>query len=91
MVEMAGVEMAGLEACEKRKPVGVYTFCNTGSVLVYEIDQTEDKVLAGINDDDPEWCDIEAIYSEETEQLELGFYLGSFFVPFFLVMRIEER
>ena len=80
--------MAGMEAFEKRKPVGEYTFCNTGSVLVYEIDTAEDKVLAGINDATPEWCDIKEIYCEETEQLELGFNLGSFFIPFFLVMKI---
>lgn len=84
-------DMADQEARKKRKPVGVYTFCNTGSVLVYEIDQAEDKVLAGINDDTPKWCNIEEIYCEETEQIELGFYLGSFFVPFFLVMRLEEK
>ena len=82
--------MAAMEACEKRKPVGAYTFCNTGSVLVYEIDMAEDKVLAGINDDPPEWCDIKEIYSEETEQLEPGFCIGSFLVPFFSVIRLEE-
>ena len=84
--------MSGETDMAERKsasPIGVYSFCNTGSVLVFALDHTEDRVLAGINDNTPEWCDIKDIYSEETEELERGFYLGSFFIPFCDVMRIE--
>ena len=64
------------------KIIGVYPICNTGAVLLYEIDHAEDRVLAGINGYTPEWCGI-------TEQDgESGFLLGSFFVPFNEVMRL---
>ena len=65
--------------------IGVYPICNTGSVLVHQIEG--DRVLASINGKDPEWCDISEEYSECSEELEPGFTLGSFFVPFVEVMR----
>ena len=67
------------------KVIGMCTVCNTGTVLVYQIDYGEYKVLAGINGADPEWCDM----TEQTvdDELELGFTLGSFFIPFYQVMR----
>ena len=68
--------------------IGVYTFCNTGSVLIHEFDETENRVLASINGENPQWCNLAEIYSEETEELEPGFFLGSFFIPFCDVMRI---
>ena len=64
------------------KIIGMYPICNTGAVLVYKIDYVEDKVLAGINDQPPEWCSLTEEYSEATEEIEPGFNLGSFFVPF---------
>ena len=67
--------------------IGVYPLTNTGSVLVHAIDYGEDKVLASINGRDPEWCSLTEQYMEATEELELGFVLGSFFVPFCEVMR----
>ena len=67
--------------------IGVYPLTNTGSVLVHAIDYGEDKVLASINGNDPEWCSLTEQYMEATEELELGFVLGSFFVPFCEVMR----
>ena len=69
--------------------IGTYAFCNTGSVLVHQIDHAEDKVLASINGENPEWCDVTEVYREETEEVEPGFFLGSFFVPFCDVMRID--
>ena len=71
---------------EKPIAVGVYTFCNIGSVLVYRIE--DDRVLAGINDEAPKWCKIKDVYSEELEDVEPGFFLGSLFIPFCNVMRI---
>lgn len=63
-----------------RKPIGVYTFCNTGSVLIHEIDHVEDKVLASINGVRPEWCKIDSDYE--------GFYLGEMYIPFSEVVRL---
>ena len=67
--------------------IGVYALCNTGAVLVHAIDYGEDKVLASINGIEPEWCDLTEEYMEVTQELELGFRLGSLFVPFCEVMR----
>jgi len=68
-------------------PIGVYPVCNTGAVLVYAIDYAEDKVLAGMNAEEPEWCDLTEEYYECTEETEPGFYLGSFFLPLCEVQR----
>ena len=67
--------------------IGVYPVCNTGAVLVHRIDYGEDRVLASINGKDPEWCCLTEEYVEATGEMELGFNLGSFFVPFCEVMR----
>ena len=66
--------------------VGVYTFCNTGSVLVHAIDG--DRVLASINGKDAAWCDVTEEYVEATEELECGFRFGKWFIPFSEVMRV---
>ena len=44
--------------------IGVYAICNTGAVLVHAIDYGEDKVLASINGEDAEWCDLTEQYME---------------------------
>ena len=67
--------------------IGVYTICNTGAVLVHAIDYGEDKVLASIIGISPEWCSRTEEYMESTGDLELGFTLGSFFIPLCEVMR----
>ena len=68
--------------------IGVYTLCNTGTVLIHAIDYGEDKVLASVNGVSPEWCPLAEEYMECTGEMELGFYLGSsLFVPFCEVMR----
>lgn len=79
--------MAESKIIDLSKVIGVYPICNTGAVLVYAIDYGEDKVLAGINSDPPEWCRMEEQYCEDSGEGELGFVLGSFFVPFFEVQR----
>ncbi len=68
--------------------IGVYPIFNTAAVLVHEIDYGEDRVLASINGKDPEWCDITEEYISLTEEFELGFKFGEWFVPFSEVMRI---
>ena len=67
--------------------IGVYPVCNTGAVLIHAIDYEGDRVLASINGIDPAWCDLTEQYVEETQDAELGFSLGSLFVPFFRVER----
>ena len=65
--------------------IGIYPVCNTGAVLVYRIDYAEDRILAGISGEPPEWCEMT---EEPTDgELELGFRLGSFFIPFADVTR----
>lgn len=75
------------------KIIGVFPISNTGSICVHAIDHAEDKVLASINGENPEWCAItEKPQSEmggESERKESGFMFGSFFVPFSEVMRME--
>ena len=67
--------------------IGWYGLTNTGTVLVHKIDYGEDKVLASINGKDPEWCSLDYEYRETSGEEELGFHLGSIFVPFCEVMR----
>jgi len=65
--------------------IGVYPVCNTGAILIHQIDYGEDRVLASMSGEKPEWCG----FTEQTVdgELELGFLLGSIFVPFADVMR----
>lgn len=44
--------------------VASYVLSNTASINLYEIDYVEDQILAGINDQEPEWCPID--YAEDT-------------------------
>ena len=69
------------------KIIGVYGLCNTGAVLVHAIDYAEDKVMASINGENPLWCEITEACRAGEDELESGFFLGSFFVPFSDVMR----
>lgn len=74
---------------DSAKIIGVYTLSNTGSILVHAIEPEEDRVLASINGEDPQWCEIKDEYCETTELVEPGFVLGSFFVPFAEVMKMN--
>ena len=46
------------------KIIASYGLTNTASINIYDIDYTEDKVLAGLNDQEPKWCPID--YSNNT-------------------------
>ena len=70
--------------------IGVYSLCNTGAVLVHAIDYAEDKILASINGENPKWCDMTEEFMEVTGDMELGFTLGSFFIPLCEVMRFVD-
>ena len=67
--------------------IGVYPVTNTGAVLVHAIDYSEDRILASINGIGAEWCTMEEQYMESTGEMELGFVLGSLFIPLCEVMR----
>ena len=67
--------------------IGIFPLCNTGAVLVHKIDYGEEKVLASLNGIQPEWCSLTEEYDEATGDQELGFTLGSLFVPLSEVMR----
>ena len=67
--------------------IGIYPICNTGAVLLYEIDYAEDRVLASINTDIPEWCQLAEEYCESSGDVELGFRIGALFVQLFEVQR----
>ena len=67
--------------------IGVYPICNIGAVLVHAIDYDGERVLASINGRDAEWCGLTEACAEGMDEMELGFYLGSIFVPLSEVMR----
>ena len=40
------------------KVIGVYPLFNTGGICVHAIDYAEDKVLASVNGEKPDWCEM---------------------------------
>ncbi len=68
--------------------IGVYPICNTGAILVHQIDYPNDRILASMNGENPEWCEMKDGYADGSEEYETGFYWGEFFVPFADVMRM---
>ena len=75
-----------------KKIIGVFPVCNTGGICVHQIEG--DRVLASVNGKDPEWCEIaekprcEIGGDADETEMESGFMVGSFFVPFSEVMRV---
>jgi hypothetical protein len=68
--------------------IGVYPICQyRRGGWCNQIDYNEDRVLASINGQGAEWCDLTEEYMETSGELELGFHLGGLFVPFCEVMR----
>jgi hypothetical protein len=55
---------------------------------VYDIDYVDDAVLAGINNNEPEWCEMFEQFEIGEDEPKLGFLFGEIFVPFAEVMRI---
>lgn len=72
------------------KVIGVYPLFNTGGICVHAIDHAEDKVLASVNGENLEWCEMaeKPQPEEDGSEMESGFLFGSFFVPFSGVMRM---
>lgn len=64
------------------KVIGVFLMFNTGGICVHTIDEAEERVLASINGEDPEWCKMsERPLSEnggDSEELESGFCSAPF-------------
>ena len=79
--------MSEQKVIDASKIIGIYPICSTGAVLVYAINYEEDKVLAGINENAPEWCDLKEEFCEDLGEELLGFSVGSFFIPLFEVQR----
>ena len=47
----------------QRKVIGSYPICNNVGLAVYEIDESNDRVLVGFNNNPPRWYKIrEACY-----------------------------
>nr|DAJ39310.1 MAG TPA: hypothetical protein [Caudoviricetes sp.] len=72
-----------------KKVIGAYPICNTASLNVYEIDDTNDRVLASLNDMPPRWYKIREAYDADTGEYEMGFNYGGSFVPFSDVMKVD--
>lgn len=73
----------------ERKVIGSYCICNTASINIYEIDNIEDRVLVGMNNNEPQWVNIDGILDEESGDYIDGFVLRPFgFIPFNEVMRV---
>ena len=67
--------------------LGSYCITNCLYILVHEIDDVENRVLASSGRDDKRWCPMEEREDGEGG-FELGFLFGKLFVPFSMVMRV---
>ena len=76
----------------ENKTIGVFPMFNTGGICVHEIDHAEDKVLASMNGENPERYPItekpQSEMGRDGDEMESGFLVCSFFVPFSEVMRV---
>ena len=79
--------MSEQKMIDATKIIGIYPICNTGAVLLYDIDYTEDSILAGFNTEKPGWYRLTEKYCESSGDVELGFWIGALFVPLFEVQR----
>ena len=66
-----------------KKIIGVYPMFNTGGICVHAIDDAEDKVLASVNGENPEWCEMAEQPQEDGDEMELGFFVSA---PFFVAV-----
>lgn len=61
-----------------KKIIGVYPMFNTGGICVHAIDHAEDKVLASVNGESPEWCEMAEQPQEDGDEMESGFCSAPF-------------
>ena len=53
--------------------IASYCICHTASINIYEIDYgTDGRVLAGLNDREPEWCTIHCHVGENEQDTDDG-------------------
>ena len=81
-------KMLGSDFTDLNDIIGVYTICNTGSLVVHKIDNTDDKVLVSLNGKNPEWCNLQEGRCSDSDEFENGFYWGEMFIPFSEVMKV---
>ena len=68
---------------EANDVIGIYPLCNTGSLVIIKLDEQEERVLVGLNGQNPEWCKIEERMDPESpEETIPGFYWGELYVSF---------
>lgn len=65
--------------------MGVYPLTNNGSIVIHDISNADEAVLASINGVDPEWYKI-----EEAEDGSLGFLFGKMYIPFSEVIACDS-
>lgn len=69
--------------------LGSFCLSNTASVNIHQFDWVDDRVLASLNSQDPQWYFIQEHRNPDTDEYETGFYFGSLFVPFSQVLRVQ--
>ena len=67
--------MREVKTIDLNKIVGLYPICNTGCLVIHEIDDRDEQVKVSLNGDDPDWYPM-AFEPED------GFLWGDLFVPF---------
>lgn len=73
---------------EKRKPIAYIGLTNVASVQIYDLNGG-DAVLAGINDEAPEWCEVYYEDDEESDDVYTMFKLGELELSLDDAMRIN--
>lgn len=61
------------------KILAVYPICNAGAILIHDINEYDETVLASINGEHPDFYNI----------VDDGFYFGEWFIPFAECMRYD--
>lgn len=61
------------------KIIGMFPMFNTGGICVHAIDDAEDKVLASVNGEKPEWCEMAEQPQEDGDEMESGFFVRLLF------------
>jgi hypothetical protein len=74
-----------------RNVIAAYCIGNAASVNIYEIEyDIVDRVLAGINNEEPEWYDIVYDFdNDDEEDTRAGFMMGEWFIPLDECMKVE--
>ena len=67
--------------------IGIYAICNTGAILLHQIDYANEKVKISLNGEGPEWTDLTEGYADGSSELETGFRFGEMFIPLADIIR----